>query len=179
MEITYRPGGEMSDEDTAENIALLSREFGDRMYIGAGTVLKKEQVDITKQAGGSFIISPNTDTDIIRYTKEQGLVSVPGAFTPTEIITAHNAGADLIKLFPGSHIDTEYIKAVRTPLPHLKMLAVGGVTVEKIPGYIDVGICGFGISSGIVNMQQLSDGDYEGITRNAEKFVFAVKKCSL
>ena len=119
LEITYSADGRVSDTDTAESIAELVNAVGDRMYIGAGTVLTEEQVRLTAEAGGSFIISPNVDVDVIVKTRELGLVSMPGALTPTEICQAHKYGADFVKLFPVSDLGVGYVKAVKAPLSHI------------------------------------------------------------
>lgn len=175
LEITYSADGSVSDEDTATNIKMLADRFGGRMYIGAGTVIKPSQVELTKKAGGKFIISPDTNTEIIKLTKALGLVSMPGAFTPTEIQSAHNAGADFVKLFPAVNCGPEYFKAVTAPLSHVKLLAVGGIDCDNITDYLKVGVCGFGIGSNIINKKMLENNDYQGLTELAKKYVEAVK----
>ena len=174
LELTYDNTGKVSDEQTAENIAMLKKHFGDRMFIGAGTVTKTSQVELTKQAGGAFIISPDADADVIKKTKELDMVSMPGALTPTEIKLAHKSGADFVKLFPISNMGIDYIKAVRAPLTHIKMLAVGGIDENNMGDYLDSGVCGFGIGSGIVKKSLIDSDDYDGITKLAEKYVSVV-----
>ncbi len=175
LEVTYSANGSVSDEDTAANIKMLADHFGDRMYIGAGTVIKTSQVELTKKAGGRFIISPDTNVEVIKLTKELGLVSMPGAFTPTEIQTAHNAGADFVKLFPAVNCGPDYFKAVSAPLSHIKFLAVGGIDCDNMADYLKVGVCGFGIGSNIINKKMLDSGDYAGLTALAKRYVDAVK----
>ena len=175
LEVTYSANGSVSDEQTAENIKMLCEHFGERMYIGAGTVIKESQVELTAKAGGKFIISPDTNVAVIKLTKELGLVSMPGAFTPTEIQTAHNAGADFVKLFPAVNCGPDYFKAVSAPLSHVKLLAVGGIDCDNMADYLKVGVCGFGIGSNIINKKMLDAGDYEGLKKLAEKYVKAVE----
>ena len=175
LEITYCADGSVSDQETAANIKMLANHFGERMCIGAGTVIKPSQVELTKKAGGKFIISPDTNTEIIKLTKTLGLVSMPGAFTPTEIQTAHNAGADFVKLFPAVNCGPDYFKAVTAPLSHVKLLAVGGIDCDNIADYLKVGVCGFGIGSNIINKKMLDNGDYQGLSLLAKKYVDAVK----
>lgn len=175
LEVTYSANGSVSDEDTAANIKMLADHFGDRMYIGAGTVLKTSQIELTKKSGGKFIISPDTNVEVIKLTKELGLVSMPGAFTPTEIQTAHNAGADFVKLFPAVNCGPDYFKAVSAPLSHIKFLAVGGIDCDNMADYLKVGVCGFGIGSNIINKKMLDSGDYAGLTALAKRYVDAVK----
>lgn len=175
LEITYSANGVISDEDTADNIRMLTEHFGDRMYIGAGTVIKPEQVKLTKDAGGQFIISPDTYEEVIKKTRDLELVSIPGALTATEIQAAHRAGADFIKMFPITNMGTEYVKAVKAPLSHIKLLAVGGVDKNNMPDYIKAGVNGFGVGSNIINKKMLETNDYAGITKLAEEYVAAVK----
>ena len=175
MEITYSADGSTPDEITAENIKSLAKHFEGRMIIGAGTVLTEKQLLLTKDAGGVFIISPDANVNIIKKTREMGLVSIPGALTPTEIQSAHNAGADFVKLFPVTALGTEYVKAVKAPLSHIKLLAVGGITEENIPEYLNAGVCGFGLGSNIIDKKALSEGNYAAITALAKKYVTAAK----
>ena len=176
LEITYSPDGSVSDEETARCIGLLVKEFAGRMYIGAGTVLTREQVRLTKEAGGLFIISPNVDEAVIRETCALGLVSMPGALTPTEICNAHSFGADFVKLFPAGDMGVGYVKSVKAPLSHIKMLAVGGINEKTIASYLRTGVCGFGIGSNIVSKKMVDENDYQGITALAREFVAAIEK---
>ena len=175
LEITYDATGKTSDEETAENIAMLAKEFEGRMLIGAGTVLKESQVGLTAKAGGKFIISPDTNKAVIERTRELGLVSMPGALTPTEIADAHRYGADFVKLFPVSTFGTEYVKAVKAPLSHIKLLAVGGVDENNIKDYAKAGACGFGIGSNIVNKKLIEEGNFDKITELARAFLAAIE----
>lgn len=176
LEVTYSANGRVTDEDTAESIRMLAEHFGERMDIGAGTVLTERQVELTAEAGGKFIISPDTSVEVIKKTRELGLVSMPGALTPTEIQTAHKAGADFVKLFPITSLGPEYVKAVTAPLSHIRLLAVGGVDTENIPEYLKVGVCGFGIGSAITDKKMIESGDFESITALAKKYVDCVRK---
>lgn len=175
LEITYDATGKTSDEETAENIAMLAKEFEGRMLIGAGTVLKESQVGLTAKAGGKFIISPDTNKAVIEKTRALGLVSMPGALTPTEIADAHRYGADFVKLFPVSTFGTEYVKAVKAPLSHIKLLAVGGVDENNIKDYAKAGACGFGIGSNIVNKKYIEEGNFDKITELARAFLAAIE----
>ena len=168
LEITYDAKGIVTDEETTENIKMLATHFDGRMYIGAGTVLKESQAELTKNAGGTFIISPDTNPDVIKKTAELGLVSIPGALTPSEIQRAHINGADFVKLFPVTSMGVEYVKAVSAPLSHVKLLAVGGVGLDNIPDYLKSGVCGFGLGS-------LAEDDYKTITELAKQYTMAVK----
>ncbi len=170
IECTYDASGKVSDEETASNIALLAKHFEEKMLVGAGTVLTEKQVELTKNAGGKFIISPDTNADVIKKTKELGLVSIPGALTPTEIVTAHRAGADFVKIFPVGSMGYGYIKDVKAPLSNIKLLAVGGVDENNMQDFFKAGACGIGIGSGIVKKNMIEDGDFAGITALAKTY---------
>ncbi len=171
LEITYSADKKVSDEETAENIKMLSEHFGGRMYIGAGTVLTEEQVALTKKAGGQFIISPDTVPEVIRKTKELGMISIPGAVTPSEITTAVKSGADFVKLFPANNLGAAYIRAITAPLCNVKLLAVGGIDENNMSEYLKAGVCGFGIGGNIVKKQLIDAGDFAAIEELAEKYV--------
>jgi len=173
LELTYDASGKTPDADTAENIRMLAEHFGEKMQIGAGTVLKTSQVDLTKAAGGSFIISPDACPEVIRHTVAEGLVSIPGALTPTEMMNAHRAGADFIKVFPVSSLGLEYLKAVMAPLSHLRYLAVGGVSDANMKEYLDAGVLGFGIGSSIVNKKYIAAHDWASVTEMARRYCAA------
>jgi 2-dehydro-3-deoxyphosphogluconate aldolase/(4S)-4-hydroxy-2-oxoglutarate aldolase len=176
IETTYSPDGSVSDEATAGYIKMLSERFAGRMYIGAGTVLTARQVNMTKDAGGTFIISPNANEEIIRETRRAEMVSIPGALTPTEITAAHDAGADFVKLFPVSSLGPEYVKAIKAPLSHIKLLAVGGIDENNMAAYLKAGVSGFGVGSNIVKKSMIEAEDYAGITRLAQKYVSAIEE---
>ena len=175
LEITYSADKSVSDTDTAESIRALAEHFEGRMFIGAGTVLDETQVELTKKAGGMFIISPDVNENVIKKSVELGLVSMPGALTPTEITTANRAGADFVKLFPITSLGLDYVKAVRAPLSHVKLIAVGGIHDGNMKDYLKAGVCGFGIGSNIIDKKLIEAEDYNGITALAKKYVEAIK----
>ncbi len=175
LEVTCDAKGKVTDEETAANIKLLADAMNGRMYIGAGTVLTEKQVELTHDAGGKFIISPDTYEAVIKKTRELGLVSMPGSMTPSEAQAAHRYGADFIKLFPITSFGPEYVKATKAPLSHLKFLAVGGVSLENMSEYLNVGISGFGLGSNIIDKKAIAAEDYDKITALAELYVKAVK----
>ena len=175
LEVTYSANGAVSDEETAENIHALCNHFGEKMYIGAGTVLTEKQVELTKEAGGGFIISPNTKERVIQRTVELGMVSIPGAFSPSEIEAAHEFGADFVKLFPVTNLGAEYVKAVKAPLSHIDLLAVGGIDLDNIPLYKQAGVCGFGIGSNITDKSMIANEDWQGIAELAGRYSSAAK----
>lgn len=175
MEVTYNANGDPADEEIADRIAMLTKHFEGRMLIGAGTVLTEKQVALTKAAGGRFIISPDAAPEVIRATRAAGLVSIPGCLTPSEMQTAHKAGADFIKLFPSDAFGPAYFKAVKAPLSHLDILAVGGVSTENLADYQAAGAAGFGMASNILDRKAIAAGDWKVIAEKARKYVELVK----
>ena len=175
LEVTFSANGSVTDEDTADSIKALAHAFEGKMYIGAGTVLTEKQVELTKKAGGKFIISPDSYDKVIAKTKELGMVSMPGAITPTEIQSAVRAGADFIKLFPMTNFGISYLKAVKAPLSHVKFLAVGGVDENNMADYLKAGISGFGVGTSIVRKDLIEKDDYQAITDLAKKYVAVIK----
>ena len=145
------------------------------MYIGAGTVTTVKQVELAFKAGAKYIISPDTDEEVIRRTKELGMLSLPGALTPTEIKCAHNAGADFMKIFPVGNLGAGYIKAVKASLNHVKYLAVGGVSLDNMKEFEAAGAVGFGIGTNILDKKMIEARDYAGITELARKYAAAVE----
>ncbi len=175
LEVTYCADGSVPDEVCAETIALLVKEFGDKMYIGAGTVLTTEQVRLTHDAGGCFIISPNVSEKVISETCKLNMVSIPGAMTPTEIVNASEAGADFVKLFPATNLGPDYVKAICAPLSNIRLLAVGGIDENNMSDYFKVGVSGFGVGTNIINKKMLAENDFEGIKQLAKKYVVATE----
>ena len=169
VEVTFDQSGKISDTETAENIRMLCENFGDKMFIGAGTVMSEEQVKTAADAGAQFIISPDCYEPVIKKTRELGLVSMPGCLTPTEAAMAHRSGADFVKLFPNSEFKISYLKALIAPLSHIRFLSVGGVNENNLRDFIDAGACGVGLTS-ILNKQLIAEGKYDEITKLAELY---------
>ena len=174
-ELTFDPLEETPNELTANLVRAAKQEFGDKMHIGVGTVLTERQVELAAAAGAEFAISPNVDTQIIAKCRINDMLSIPGALTPTEIVNAYNAGADVIKLFPSDTMGIPYIKAVRAPLRHIPMLAVGGVGIHNLADVLATGVWGVGIGSGIVRHDLIAKGDWAGITAFAKQYTDIVK----
>lgn len=170
VEVTFDQSGKITDEQTAANIALLAKTFAGRVRIGAGTVMTREQVKLAADAGAEYIISPDCCEEVIRYTRELGLVSLPGVFTPTEAANAHRWGADMVKLFPNSELSLSYLKALTAPLSHIRFLAVGGVNEKNMKDYLEAGACGIGVATGIVNKQRIAEGNFAAVTELARAY---------
>jgi 2-dehydro-3-deoxyphosphogalactonate aldolase len=158
--------------DPFDSIAKIVAAFGDRAVIGAGTVLTCDHVDAVARAGGTLVVSPNCDTDVIRHTKAKGLQSWPGVFTPTEAFAALHAGADGLKLFPGSMAGPSGLQAMRAILPTgTQVYAVGGAGPENFGEWIAASADGFGLGSAIFKPgMSVSD-----VAKNATEIVAAYK----
>lgn len=176
LEVTFDQKNSELWRQTADTITLLTKELGDRMYFGAGTVTSVQLVDMAKNAGADFIVSPDTNPDVIAKTVELGMVSMPGALTPTEVLTAHRAGADFVKLFPVSSLGTSYIKAVCAPLNNVSLLAVGGVDQNNAGEFIKAGAVAVGCGGKLVNKEWIKEGKLHEFTALAKKFVQSVKE---
>lgn len=174
MEVTYDQKAPDSWRSTAQAIGDIARQFEGKLLVGAGTVTTPELVELTHSVGGRFIISPDTNVDVIRRTRELGLVSMPGALTPSEILTAHSAGADIVKLFPAADLGPGYLKAVRAPISHVRMMAVGGINEKNIGQFLAAGAVGAGIGGNLANRTWIEEGQFDKITRTAKALVAAV-----
>lgn len=170
VEITFDQNGATSNTQTAKSIRMLKDHFNDRVRIGAGTVMTEEQVQLAYEAGAEYIISPDCYEPVIRKTRELGMVSMPGCFTPTEAANAHRYGADFVKLFPNSEVNISYLKALTVPLSHIKFLAVGGVNANNMKEYLNAGVKGIGVATAIADKAAIASGDYRKITELARKF---------
>lgn len=174
LEFTFDHNDADCIRDNAEKIRHTVEKYGDRMLVGCGTALTVPEVEAACDAGGSLVISPNVAYGVIRRTRQLGMVSMPGALTPTEIVAAHNAGADIVKLFPAGNLGVGYIKAVRAPLAHIPMTAVGGVKPENVSEFLNAGVCGFGVGGQLVPSDAVRSGDYAAIEARARAFTQAI-----
>lgn len=171
VEVTFNQKAPETFVHTANAIRAIREEMGGQMLVGAGTVTGTELVRLAADAGASYIISPDTDEAVIHETKQLGLVSIPGAYTPTEAKRAYNAGADFVKLFPCVGDAPAYIKALCGPLNHIPFLAVGGVHADNAVEFLKAGAVGVGVGSSLINKKWLDAGQYSKITEEAKRFV--------
>ena len=175
MEVTYDQKNPSGFVETAKAIGAIAKKFEGRMFVGAGTVTTPELVALTHEHGGQFIIAPDANKEVISATRALGLVSMPGALTPTEIMAAHNAGADFVKLFPAADFGPAYIKAVRAPISHVKLLAVGGINEKNMSDFLAAGVCGFGVGGNLANRAFIEAGEFFKISQAAESMVKAAQ----
>lgn len=174
-EVTFDQSSEEMTKDTLLSIRRLREHFCEKVCVGAGTVMSCEQVRQAAEAGAEYIISPNTDPDVINETKKLGLVSIPGAMTPTEIAYAYSLGADIVKLFPAGNLGAAYIKALKAPLKHIPVTAVGGVNVENCKDFFKAGVIGIGVGGNLVSKTLVETGNFAAITAAAQEYTDALK----
>jgi 2-dehydro-3-deoxyphosphogluconate aldolase/(4S)-4-hydroxy-2-oxoglutarate aldolase len=175
LEVTFDQRSAEERVRTANTVRMLNEALGHCMAFGAGTVTSPEMVAQAKEAGAQFIISPNTDESVIRATVEAGLVSIPGAMTPTEIMNAHLWGADFVKLFPAVDLGPRYPKNICAPLSHVRILAVGGVDADNVTDFMAAGAVGAGVSGCLFKKDWVKAGEWERITNAAKTFVGKLK----
>lgn len=168
-EVTFDQNYPDAVEKTSGAIRQLKEKYPD-MKVGSGTVTSVEQVKATKEAGGEFCLSPNVNVEVIKATKEEGLVSIPGALTPTEILQAHEAGADIVKIFPAGWLGLRYLKDIKGPINHVKFLAAAGVNEENFADYLKAGYCAAGISGRLLDKKVIEQQNYAELTRRAQVF---------
>ncbi|HLR69363.1 MAG TPA: bifunctional 4-hydroxy-2-oxoglutarate aldolase/2-dehydro-3-deoxy-phosphogluconate aldolase [Virgibacillus sp.] len=171
-------GGIEAVEITAEtpNVTTMLKKaienHQDNLLIGAGTVLDNETARNVIMAGAEFVVSPTFNEDTIKMTKRYGIISIPGALTPTEILTAYENGADLVKVFPANVFGANYIKTIHGPMPQIPLMVTGGVNQTNISDYIQAGAYAVGIGSDLVNPSNLkSENDYLQLTETTRKYV--------
>ena len=167
MEITFSQKDPDSWRETAGAIRLLRETLRGEMLIGAGTVVLPEQLEMAYQAGAQFIISPDSNEEIIRRTVKLGMVSIPGAMTPTEILAAYRWGADMVKVFPAGNLGPGYFKAICAPINHIPLLATGGVNENNLAEYLAAGAAGAGIGGNLVKKEWIQNGEFGKITEAA------------
>lgn len=165
----------MTTPDAIAGIEMLSQRLGQRAVVGVGTVLDPQTARNAITAGAQFVVSPIFDPKIIQATHERDTVSIPGAFTPTEIYAAYKAGADVVKVFPSTSLGPTYFRDIRAPLPQLKLTPTGGVDLENAGEWIKAGAVCIGVGSALVGKQAVEKSDWPSITRNARAFVEAVR----
>ena len=153
-----------------------TRELGKDILIGAGTVLDSETARAAILAGAEFIVAPTLDLQVIELCHRYDKVVIPGAYTPTEILTAWESGADFVKVFPAEFGGSAYLKAVRAPLPQVKMIPVGGVSLETAAAFLKAGAVALGVGSNLVDKKLVAQGSFDQLTRVAQQFSQAVRE---
>jgi 2-dehydro-3-deoxyphosphogluconate aldolase/(4S)-4-hydroxy-2-oxoglutarate aldolase len=153
----------------------LKKAYGSVLLLGSGTVTTADQAQATIDAGAEFVVSPSLHPQVIAKTKANKKISCPGALTPTEAITAWDAGADYVKIFPCSAVGgASYLKSLLAPFPHLKLIPTGGVTLDTAASFVKAGARALGVGSDLVNLVAVDAGDAETITETARAYLRAL-----
>ena len=166
----------MTTPGALDVIAEATQRYGDAVLFGAGSVLDAETARAAILAGAGFIVAPTLNRDVIMLCNRYSIPVMPGCFTPTEMLTAWEAGADLVKLFPAEIGGPALVKAIRAPLPQLEIVPVGGVDLNTAADFIRSGAAALGVGSSLVNQKLLDAGDMAELTRRAARFIEEVKK---
>ena len=167
IEITF------TTPDAASVIKKCRDDFGDRALVGAGTVITSEQLYAATQSGAQFLVSPGTDEVLTRAMLDTGLLTMTGALTPTEVMTANRLGVHVIKVFPGSLGGPSYLSALRGPFPDLKFMPTGGVSSENVAEWFKHGAFAVGAGGDLVSAKALQEGNMEEIARKAKEYIAA------
>ncbi len=151
-------------------LARVAERLGERILLGAGTVLDPETARIALLSGAEFIVSPTVNVDVIRLCRRYDKLAMPGAFTPTEVLTAWEAGADIVKVFPSDVTGPAYLKALRGPLPQIRLMPTGGVNLQTAADFLTAGAFGLGVGSSLVDPKAVAAGDLAKIEQLARQF---------
>jgi 2-dehydro-3-deoxyphosphogluconate aldolase/(4S)-4-hydroxy-2-oxoglutarate aldolase len=166
----------MTVPDAPRLIRDLVHHFGERVLTGAGTVINLKQAEICLDAGAKFLVSPGLVLPVLHAAAKRSVLAIPGALTPTEVIAALEAGANLIKIFPcGSAGGTKYLKALKAPFPGVRFIPTGGVNLSNAAEYIEEGAFALGVGAELVNLTALRQNEPEKIVESAKAFVNAVR----
>jgi 2-dehydro-3-deoxyphosphogluconate aldolase/(4S)-4-hydroxy-2-oxoglutarate aldolase len=166
----------MTVPDALDVIRAVRRALGDRVLLGAGTILDPETARAALLAGAEYLVAPTVNLDVIRVCQRYGKLVMPGAFTPTEILTAWEAGADIIKVFPAEVLGPPFFKAIRAPLPQIRLMPTGGVDLHTAAAFLEAGACCLGIGSQMVEPKAVADGNFDRIRELAAKYVAIVRE---
>lgn len=166
----------MTTPDAIAAIREASRRLGDRALIGVGTVLDRDTCQGAMEAGAQFVVTPVLRTEFVSLAQAAQRPLMLGAYTPTEAQRAHEAGADFIKIFPADSLGPKYVKALRAPLPHLRIVPTGGVDVGNVGDFFKAGCAAVGVGSSLVSKQWLQNNDWPSLTRRAAEFVHAAQQ---
>jgi 2-dehydro-3-deoxyphosphogluconate aldolase/(4S)-4-hydroxy-2-oxoglutarate aldolase len=166
----------MTVPNALEIMRLSCQKIGDKAYIGAGTVLDSQAARSVMSAGARFVVSPVFDPEMVRYCNRYSIPVMPGAFTPSEVLSAWTGGADVVKIFPANIGGPKYFKDLKGPLPQVEILPTGGVDFSTAPLFIQAGACAVGIGGALVDPAAVKARDFEVIRQNAAKLVQIIRE---
>jgi 2-dehydro-3-deoxyphosphogluconate aldolase / (4S)-4-hydroxy-2-oxoglutarate aldolase len=162
--------------DAIDVIRQVREAMGDRIVLGAGTVLDPETARAALLAGAEYIVAPTTNPEVIRLCRRYDKVVMPGAFTPTEVLTAWEAGADVVKIFPSEVGGPAYLKALRGPLPQVRVMPTGGVDLSTASAFLQAGACCLGVGGSLVEPKAVAAGDFGRIKELASQYAAIVRR---
>jgi 2-dehydro-3-deoxyphosphogluconate aldolase/(4S)-4-hydroxy-2-oxoglutarate aldolase len=166
----------MTIPNAIQVIEKVAAKFGDKLLLGAGTILDAETGRAALLAGAEFIVTPALSLQVIELARRYSKPIMPGALTPTEVLTAWQAGADIVKIFPCGPVGgAKYIKALKGPFPQIELIPTGGVNLETAPEFIKAGAAAVAVGSELIDLKSLREGDFDGITANARLYIEAVR----
>lgn len=165
----------LTNPDALSTIAAIRQSADATVAIGAGSVIRLDQVGAVADAGAQFVVSPISKRELISACAERDLPAMPGAFTPTEIQQAWEWGASVVKVFPANHLGRRYIKDVKAPLPHLRLMPTGGVNADNLREFLDQGAFAVGVGSSLINNDAVADRDWKRLRENAETYVRQIR----
>src|SRR5436190_15342507 len=166
----------MTVPDALDVVRAVRRALGDRLLLGAGTILDAETARAALLAGAEYLVAPTVNLDVIRLCRRYGKLVMPGAFTPTEILTAWEAGADIIKVFPAEVVGPAFFKALRGPLPQVRLMPTGGVDLSTAAAFLKAGACCLGVGGQLVEPKAVAAGNFDRLRDLARQYVQIVKK---
>ena len=166
----------MSVPNALEVLRQVRQALGDRVLLGAGTVLDTETARAVLLAGAEYIVAPTLNLDVIRLCRRYDKLVMPGAFSPTEVLTAWEAGADIVKVFPADVVGPAYFKALRGPLPQIRLMPTGGVDLNTAAAFLKAGACCLGVGGQLVEPKAVADRNFERIRDLARQYVAIVKQ---
>lgn len=165
----------MTVPNAIETIALASKEIGNKVLIGVGSIINAEMAQKAIDAGAQYVVSPIFKKEIIEKSHKNEIPAMPGVFSPTEAQIAFESGADIIKIFPADVLGMSFIKGIKAPLPHLKIMPTGGVSLTNAGDWIKAGACAVGVGSALLNKDAIDKGNYSILTENAKKIMSSIK----
>jgi len=171
VEVTFNQTFPETWKDTAAAIQAIRAHFSGDIRVGAGTVLTEEQLTMMEDAGGEYMVTPNVKPSLIRECVRRGLAAMPGALTPSETVDAWEAGASFVKIFPAGSLGIGYVKALRAPLSHIPLLAVGGVGPDNVREFMAAGCVGAGVGGNLTNKEWIAAGEWDKITSVAKSLI--------
>lgn len=166
----------MTVPNAIQMIEDVARELGDDVVVGVGSVLDANTARQAVEAGARYVVSPVFKPEVVDEAHRLGVAVMPGAFTPTECLTAQECGADVVKVFPADVLGIAFFKGVKAPMPHLRLMPTGGVTLTNAGDWIKAGACAVGVGSALLDKKAIEAGDYARLTENARQLIASVRQ---